>query len=254
MSSYPDLVGKRVLVTGASRGIGLSIARAFLDNHCKVALNGRRSEALNEVTADNSDAFPASGDVTDPNECDQIITKTIAELGSIDILVCNVGSGKISNSSRNSLDAWKEAFEINLWSAVNIIESATRYLELSHGKIICISSICGTERIKGAPIPYSCAKAALNAFVKTSSHDFAAKQITINAIAPGNILFPGSTWDKKMSDDLEGVQRMLASDVPLARLGAVEDIAKLALYLSSNHANFVTGSIWTVDGGQCRSW
>ncbi|MEB3185786.1 MAG: SDR family oxidoreductase [Cyanobacteriota bacterium] len=254
MSPNPDLVGKRVLVTGASSGIGLSIARAFLDNNCKVALNGRRSEVLDQITAHNSDAFPASGDVTIPSECDQIIAKAIAELGGIDILVCNVGSGKISKSSSKSLDVWKEAFEVNLWSTINIIESATSHLELSHGKIICISSICGIERIKGAPVQYSCAKAALNAFVKNSSHDFATKQITINAVAPGNILFPGSTWEKKLSNDPEGVQRMLDSEVPLARLGMVEDIANLVLYLSTNHANFVTGSIWTVDGGQCRSW
>ena len=253
MSSYPDLVGKRVLITGASRGIGLSIANGFLESHCKVVLNGRRSEVLNQVTADNPEAFPASGDVTNPNECDQIVDKAISELGGIDILVCNVGNGTISKPSRKSLDAWKEAFEVNLWSAVNIIESTKSYLELSHGKVICISSICGIERIKGAPVQYSCAKAALNAFVKTSSHDFAAKQITINAIAPGNILFPGSTWDRKLSNDPEGVQRMLTNDVPLARLGTVEDVVNLVLYLSSTHANFVTGSIWNVDGGQCRS-
>tara|TARA_Y100000589_G_C26773856_1_gene474942 strand:- start:237 stop:614 length:378 start_codon:yes stop_codon:yes gene_type:complete len=118
------------------------------------------------------------------------------------------------------------------------------------GSIICISSICGLEVINGAPITYSVAKAALNAYVKGISRPLGKDGIRINAIAPGNILFEGSTWQHKLDDNPEIVEKMLKNNVTLNTFGRPIDIANLVLYLSSPISNFVTGSIFTLDGGQ----
>ena len=132
----------------------------------------------------------------------------------------------------------------------NIINFAKPYLEISKGCIVCISSICGNNVIKGAPIPYSVSKAALNAYVKCSANLFGEKGIRINAIAPGNILFEGSSWDKKIKQNKKLTDNILKNKVPLSRFGNPEEIADLACFLSSPKAAFVTGSIWDIDGGQ----
>src|SRR5690606_19972121 len=107
--------------------------------------------------------------------------------------------------------------------------------------------------IPGAPVTYSAAKSALNAFVAGISRPLGAKGIRINAVAPGNIVFDGSVWQRKLREDAAAVEAMLVRDVPLRRLGTPEDVAELVLYLSSPRASFATGQIWTLDGGQVRA-
>ena len=97
------------------------------------------------------------------------------------------------------------------------------------------------------------AKAALNAYIRGISRPFAEEGIRINGIAPGNILFTGSVWDRKIKDDASTVDKMLEENVPLKRFGKTEDVANLALWLSSHLSNFVTGAVYTTDGGQTRS-
>jgi 3-oxoacyl-[acyl-carrier protein] reductase len=104
----------------------------------------------------------------------------------------------------------------------------------------------------GAPVGYSVAKAALNAAVKSLARPLAAEGLRINAIAPGNILFPGGTWDRKLADDRAGVEAMLGREVALARLGSPGEIAALVVFLASPLASFITGSIHVADGGQLR--
>ena len=134
-----------------------------------------------------------------------------------------------------------------------MVEACKDKLSETSGTIICISSICGQEVIPGAPVTYSAAKAALNAYVKGIARPLGTKGIRINAIAPGNILFDTSVWQRKLDENPDAVQDMLNREVALARLGKPEGIADLTLWLASDKASFASGQIWTLDGGQTRS-
>jgi len=144
-------------------------------------------------------------------------------------------------------------FSVNLWSATNVIEAATEALAASKGAIVCISSICGQEVVPGAPITYSAAKAALNAYVRGISKHLGKRDVRINAIAPGNILFDESVWAMKIKEDQAAVAEMLAREVALEKLGSPSDIANLTAYLLSPISNFATGAVWTLDGGQVHT-
>jgi NAD(P)-dependent dehydrogenase (short-subunit alcohol dehydrogenase family) len=126
-------------------------------------------------------------------------------------------------------------------------------LEDSKGSIVCISSICGVEHIPGAPITYSVAKNALNAYIKFASFPLAKKGIKINGVVPGNINFPGSVWEKKLKENPREVKKMIKDSVPLNKLGSPLDIANLVTFLSSSENKFSTGSLFYSDGGQTRS-
>ena len=144
-------------------------------------------------------------------------------------------------------------FHVNFFSSINIIEKFKNDIKKSNGSIVCISSICGQEVIDGAPITYSVCKAALNSYVKSISRPFGKLNIRINAIAPGNILFKGSVWDKKLDNDKEKVSENIEKNVPLNKFGNPNDIASLTTWLLSDEASFVTGGIFVIDGGQTRT-
>ena len=144
-------------------------------------------------------------------------------------------------------------FHLNFFSTTNIIEKFKDDLALSKGSIVCISSICGQEIIPGAPITYSVVKSALNAYVKGIALPLGKKNIRINAIAPGNILFEESIWDYKLKTNKARVLKMLRENVPLKKFGTPKDIASLTSWLLSKEASFVTGAIFVSDGGQTRT-
>jgi 3-oxoacyl-[acyl-carrier protein] reductase len=246
---------KVALVTGSSHGIGRAIAEGFLRAGYRVAFNGRDKERLTAtVTAtSSSDAIALPGDVTVPNEARTLVARTLEAFGQLDVLVCNVGSGRSVPPGQETQDEWLRMLSLNLLSTTNMVEASQNALVSSGGNIVCISSICGQEVIPGAPVTYSAAKAALNAYIRGVSRPLGAKGVRINGIAPGNILFPGSVWERKLSENADGVQQMLARDVALGQLGSPEDIAQLALWLSSDASKFASGSIYVVDGGQVRS-
>jgi len=246
------LKGKRILVTGSSRGIGLSIVKAFDNEGSIIVSNARNEDSLTQSFIGLENCFGVVGDVTDPSQAREIIKKTVKLIGGIDILVCNVGNGSSVIAGDENYEEWKKILGVNFLSATNIIEAAREELKISMGSIVCISSICGCEVIPGAPVTYSVAKAALNAYITGISRPFAEEGIRINGIAPGNILFDGSVWDRKIKDNSFKVDKMLKENVPLKRFGKPEDVANLALWLSSHLSNFVTGTVSVIDGGQTR--
>jgi 3-oxoacyl-[acyl-carrier protein] reductase len=248
-----DLAGKAALVTGSSRGIGLAIAVALHSEGCRVALNSRNHEELVNVAARLPGAIAVAGDVTDSTEANRVVSETISSFGKLDVLVCNVGSGKSVAPGEETPEEWQRVFGLNLWSSTNTVEAARDALEVSKGAIVCISSICGLEVIAGAPITYSAAKAALHAYVRGMARPLGKQGVRINAIASGNILFESSVWSRKLSENRAAVQAMLERDVALCRLGTPQDIASLVIYLASARTGFATGGIWTLDGGQVHS-
>jgi 3-oxoacyl-[acyl-carrier protein] reductase len=247
------LAGKRVVITGASHGIGLGIAEAFHLEGCTVVSNGRDEARLVASIANRDNWFGVVGDVTDPLKANGVIQQAVDVLDGLDILVCNVGSGKSVPPGHESFTDWQKSLSLNLLSATNIVEAAIPELKKTQGVIVCISSICGIEVISGAPVTYSAAKAALNAFIRGVSVPLGADGIRINGVAPGNILFAGSVWDEKVNNNSSEVNQMLAENVPLDRLGSVTDVANLVLWLSSPLSSFTSGSIHICDGGQTRT-
>lgn len=247
-----ELAGKTALVTGSSRGIGRAIAEALRVEGCKVVLNARHSDEL-KATAAALQSPAIAGDVTRADEARRIVDEAVGLLGQLDILVCNVGSGRSVAPGTETPEEWQRVFALNLWSAIHTVEAARSALANSRGAVVCISSICGLEVVPGAPVTYSVAKAALHAYVRGIARPLGAQGIRINAIAPGNILFDGSVWQTKLAADAAGVQAMLQANVPLQRLGTPREIAELAAYLASPRSGFATGSIWTLDGGQVRA-
>ncbi len=249
-----NLVGKTAFVSGASKGVGFAIAERLVQEGCRVAINGRDGNALSSAAERLGGAVvQAVGDVTKPDEARRVIARALDELGSLDVLVCNVGSGASVPPGQETFDEWQRVFALNLWSTTNLVEIAQAALAKAKGSIVCVSSICGGEVVLGAPITYSAAKAALNAYVRGVARPLGQLGVRINAVAPGNILFDGSVWERKLRDDPEAVAAMLKKEVALEALGHSQQVADWVAWLASEKSTFATGGIYRLDGGQMRS-
>ena len=238
---------KKVLVSGSSFGIGFDIARNFANHGCQIGLNGKRKLKLKKAQKKikNSEIFQF--DLSKKNTFKLLRSQIKKRFGNLDILICNLGN---SDFSKNHLDI-TYSFEKNFFPTVNLISSLSDLIN-KNGRIICISSICGLEYVEGSPFGYSIAKSAINSYVKCYSRFYAKKKITINAIAPGNILFKNSVWEKKLLKNKAKVINYVKKNVPLNRFGSASDISSLCLYLCSDEAQFINGSIITIDGGQTK--
>lgn len=248
-----ELAGKTALVTGSSKGLGKAIAQGLHREGCNVILNGREASALESLRAELGERAAAiAADVTDANSCRDMAAEAERCFGKIDILVCNVGSGRSVPPGRENPSEWRRMLDLNFMSATNMVEAATESLARTRGTVLCVSSICGIEAV-GAPVTYSAAKAALNAYVRGMARPLGHRGIRINAIAPGNLVFEGSVWERKLKEDPVAVEQMLQREVALRRLGQAGEIADFALFLVSPRSAFATGAVFVIDGGQTRS-
>jgi 3-oxoacyl-[acyl-carrier protein] reductase len=249
------LQGKNVLVTGSSRGIGFAIATALIEEGCQLILNST-SELGEKARQD----LPASkfnfvkADVTSI-EGRKAVKEAVLDhfKGSLDVLICNVGSGKSAAPGRETIQDWTSSFQKNFFSTTNLVQELIDFITPNTGSILCISSICGIEYV-GAPLTYTASKAALNSYVVGVSKLYGKEGIRVNALAPGNIFFEDSTWDRKMKENPMEVEKLLHKEVALKRLGTTEEIASVAAFLVSEKASFITGAIIVADGGQIKSW
>lgn len=259
-----QLDGRIVLVTGSSAGIGQGIAEAFLKEGATVILTGR-NRAILQATQDSFQRIYGSGHVwAFPGDLQQIATITKLhefldkEFGSLDHLVCNIGTGRSVPPLQEDEVEWQRMLEINLLSATACVRSLLPLLNRSADQvdkatsIIFIASICGVE-VLGCPVAYAVAKNALITYAQNISRPLGKIGIRVNVVSPGNVIFPGSTWGDKLSRDRAAVEDMLKREVPLQRLGTVPEIADVVVFLASRRAAFVSGVNWVVDGGQTRS-
>ncbi len=236
---------KTIFITGSSEGIGLHIGKKFLAENFQVIINSRKKLKKKLKNLDH-----IKGDMTnvqDVKKISKIIKKRVKRL---DVLVCNVGYGKYKYNEFPSLKEIQDSLNKNFYSCFLILNELKNFLIKSKSKIICISSICGSEIIKNAPISYSISKSLLNIYLKHLSKSFAKNGVNLNIVSPGNILFDGSTWDKKMKKNKKNTIKYIKDNVPVNKFGSPKDIANAVFFLSSKENNFISGANLLIDGGQ----
>ncbi|HEV8068201.1 MAG TPA: SDR family oxidoreductase [Planctomycetaceae bacterium] len=248
------------LIAGSSRGIGRAIAAAFLAEGARVILTGRDVASLEKsrealaASAGDHRVMSCAGDLNDQRVVEATLDRVKTEWGAIDCLIANVGTGRGKIGWELNDSDWSNLFEQNLWSGVRLVAKVLpQMMAAKRGSIVLVSSITGLEATK-APLPYSAAKAAVINYAKNLSVQVAPNGIRVNCVAPGNVLFPGGSWERHLEQRREEVMRFIEQEVPLRRFGQPEEIADLIVFLSSPRATFITGACVRADGGQTRSW
>ncbi len=254
-----NLTNQVAFVAGSSRGIGKAIAERFLLEGCRTVITGRTVEDIKRVHAEFTQRFGCDrlmalpGDLTDLSTIRHAVLQVQSKWGDIDCAVANIGTGRGQSGWDISDSQWTEIFQMNLWSSVRLIpEILAPMVRRQCGSVVFISSITGMETT-AAPLPYSAAKAALLNYAKNLARQVGPYHVRVNSVAPGNILFPGGSWDRRKTDNPQTVADYINAEVPLRRFGRPEEIADLVVFLSSDRASFITGSCVVADGGQTRS-
>jgi len=252
------LADRVALVAGSSRGIGKAIADAFLAEGCRTAITGRDSTSLEETRVElagrhgDERVIACAGDLSETQTIRNTLARLRGQWGGIDVVVANIGSGRGSPGWRPPEEDWVRLYETNFNASVRLVsEILPELVESRSGSIVLIASITGVEST-AAPLPYSAAKAALINYAKNVSRLVGKDRVRINCVAPGNILFPGGSWERHLTQRHDEVMNYIHNEVPLQRFGTPEEIASLVVFLSSDRASFITGACVIADGGQSR--
>jgi 3-oxoacyl-[acyl-carrier protein] reductase len=242
-----ELKGKKVLVTGATKGIGRAIAETFIAEGADVAICAR-DEALVAATVEDfkakgATAFGSSVDVSDAVALKAWVDDMAAKLGGIDIFVSNVSALGINTE----LESWRRSFEIDVLGTVVGIEAALPHIEKSSAGSIVVVNTTGSVQVFGPPTPYPAVKAATLAHMKYLSAFLAPKNIRVNSVSPGSIYFDGGIWDRRRQDEPERFERMLKLN-PMGRFGKPEEVAAAVAFLASPRSAYTSGTNLVVDG------
>jgi 3-oxoacyl-[acyl-carrier protein] reductase len=239
-----DLSGRKALVTGASGGIGESIARMLHAQGAIVGLHGTRVEKLEALAADLGDRvmiFPAN--LSDRDAVKALAEKAEADMGGIDILINNAGITRDGLFVRMSDADWDAVLEVNLTSTFRLIRSiAHQMMRRRHGRIINITSVVGVTGNAGQA-NYCASKAGMIGLTKALAQETASRNVTVNCVAPGFIV---SDMTSKLNDKIKDA---ILGSVPMKRMGTGEEIASAVVYLASDEASYVTGQTIHVNGG-----
>jgi 3-oxoacyl-[acyl-carrier protein] reductase len=241
---FTPVSGRTVLVTGGTKGIGKGIAGVFARAGANVAICGRDSET-GEAAAHEIGARYVIADVSKAADCERMVEEVVREFGGLDVLCANAGifpDVKLAEMDERDID---DIFATNVKGTMLSVKAALDALERSgHGRVIVTSSITGP--ITGFPgwSHYGATKAAQLGFIRTAAIELAARNITINAVMPGNIETEGL-------DELgPEYRKTMEAAIPQGRLGKVEDIGNAALFFATDEAGYITGQQIVVDGGQ----
>ncbi|MDA2871206.1 3-oxoacyl-[acyl-carrier-protein] reductase [Staphylococcus aureus] len=239
---------KSALVTGASRGIGRSIAIQLAEEGYNVAVNyaGNQDKAeavVSEIKAKGVDSFAIQANVADADEVKAMIKEVVSQFGSLDVLVNNAGITRDNLLMRMKEQEWDDVIDTNLKGVFNCIQKATpQMLRQRSGAIINLSSVVGAVGNPGQA-NYVATKAGVIGLTKSAARELASRGITVNAVAPGFIV---SDMTDALSDELK--EQML-TQIPLARFGQDTDIANTVAFLASDKAKYITGQTIHVNGG-----
>jgi len=238
------LSGKGVIVTGGTRGIGLAIAKACLAEGARVSICGRGADSLDAALAQLGDG--AQGAVCDVSDADALaayISKAATDLGGLFALVNNPsGFGGTDDE-----DGWRKGIDVDLMGVVRATWAAAPHLEKTAGSVLNISSISGIG--PSGSIPYGAVKAAVIQLTQSHAVRYARQRIRVNCIAPGSIEFPGGTWEWRRYNEPDGYFST-RDTIPFGRMGTPDEVARVAAFLISEAAGWVTGQTVAVDGGQ----
>jgi len=249
------LSGKTALVTGATQGIGLSIALALASAGCRLAICARSAEGL-DVAAQRIGALNASvvricADICRPEDASRLIEETVFRLGGLDILINNVGGAAGGFFFETGDDDWQTTFEINVYSIVRLIRLAAPHMKYRSGaSIVNISSISGWVPQLAGSAQYGSSKAAQMFLTEPLALELAPLGIRVNNVAPGSICFSEGAWDRLRQRRPELYEEYARESFPMGRLGTVEEIADVVTFLVSPRAGWINGRTIAVDGLQ----
>jgi 3-oxoacyl-[acyl-carrier protein] reductase len=239
-----DLTGKVALVTGSTRGIGREIAATLANAGARVAVSGRSAENAAEVAGSiGNDAHGFACEIADTSSVAALIDGVEKHFGALDILVNNAGITRDNLLMRLKDDDWNAVLDANLRGAFATIRAASRgMMKRRFGRIINITSVVGITGNKGQA-NYAASKAGLIGLTKSVAKELASRNILANAVAPGFI-------ETDMTAAMTAEARTeLGAQIPVGRLGTPGDIAGVCAFLASEHASYITGQVFVVDGG-----
>ncbi len=242
------LSGKVALVTGASRGIGKEIALTLAKNGATVIVNyngskERACEVVNTIKENGGNAVAMQCNVADFSEGEAMVSEILKEFGKVDILVNNAGITKDNLIMRMSEADFDAVLDTNLKGTFNMVRHLSKqFMKLKYGKIINISSVSGVMGNPGQA-NYSASKAGVIGLTKSVARELATRNICVNAIAPGFIC---TEMTEVLSDN---AKESLLKMIPMQRLGQPSDIANMVLFLAGNQSDYITGQVFSVDGG-----
>lgn len=250
------LAGKVAMISGASRGIGRAIALGLADEGCRLSVCARGQGQLDaterEAQRRGGEVLAVCRDVTDEVQARVWVDETLDRFGGVDILVNNVGGSRPGGNLRASRTDWRAGFDLNFFSALDLCRLVVPAMqERGAGCVLNVASIYGREW--GGPMTYNAAKAALISLSKEMARELAPAGIRVNSVAPGSILFPGGAWEKRRTENPEGIAAFVEAELPAGRFGTPEEVADVAVFLASERAGWVSGACVTVDGCQSRS-
>jgi len=246
-----NIKGKRVIVTGASSGIGRATAELFFKEGATVVLAGRRESALAEVaqTAPSGKAFVITADLSDEKQTEAFFARCLDSMGGLDVLINAAGILKSGRIEATSLELWDEMMNINLRSVFHLMKLAAPSLESSRGNIVNVSSVTGPRSFPGV-LAYCVSKAALDQLTRCAALELAANGVRVNAVNPG-VVISGLHRSGGMSEEAYAAFLEHSKTThPLGRVGEASEIAELICFLASDRAGWITGATVSIDGGR----
>ena len=252
------LEGSVALISGSSKGLGLASARALAAEGCRVVLCARGKHALDTAAKDiaaiaGEDAVHAIvADASTAAGCEEIMAGTIGRFGRLDVLVNSLGKAGGTTIADTTDHEWHAAIDTTLFPTVRLSRLAVPHMrKAGKGVILIITSIWGRE--SGGRMTYNAVKAAQTSLAKAMAQQLAPDNIRVNSIAPGSIMFPGGSWEKRQKDNPEDIADMLRRDMPFGRFGKDHEVGDVVAFLASSRASWISGASITVDGCQSRS-
>ena len=250
------LIGRVAMISGASRGIGKAVALGLAEEGCRLSLCARGRQDLDETSLElrgrGAEVLASPLDVTDADAARRWFDETRDAYRDIDILVNNVGGSRPGGNLSASAEDWRQGFSLNFFSALELCRLvAPAMQERGRGCIINVASIYGREW--GGPMTYNAAKAAMISLSKEMARELAPHGVRVNSVAPGSILFPGGSWDRRQKEDPEGIAAFVQREIPAGRFGTAQEVADVVVFLASDRANWISGACVNVDGCQSRS-
>jgi NAD(P)-dependent dehydrogenase (short-subunit alcohol dehydrogenase family) len=248
-----QLDDQTAIITGGGTGIGLTIAKRFYDEGAFVVICGRREDVLqqaaSDVSPDGERVLPVRADIISEKDIQNLVEKTVDQTGRIDILINNAGAMRVNKPpEETSLEEFRFVIDTNVSGTFLVSREVGKVMiEQKSGRIINISSISGSivnKYFHGGS--YEISKAAMNMLTKTLAIEWAPYNIKVNAIAPG---YYGTQPNVDFFINDQELNKKVMDLVPMRKLGELEELARLALYLASPHVDYMTGSIITIDGG-----